>query len=550
MASRRTCVPAVVLALVCVIATGASGQIPPSAKSLLSKPLTAGTVALMVEHGSVPDVQIRLAEAVASNQPDVRAAAARVAFTLGLRGLAAPLAAALSNERVPWAAVEQHRALVNTGASEHDAAIFRAWELAGADRVSALALPYAGSRGPDAIAALERVRAAGAAIPVQAEYLVVASRGDARPIETLVAASLRDSHAQTLRAALAAAELARIPVGEDTILAGLDAARPAEIRVAMLWHVLGPARVPPRIQAAVEAFPATGGSTAASTDVFTTITLELANRLAGRAPRTDAAWQALLRAPHPDLGSWFLRPGTRSLLRVPEYETAALAAGTSSPLLPSGRGRGVLAPSQEPQTDSLRTAWGYPPGFVQSVFDATGCDVARAQRQGSGGGGGTLTLRSNGAVSNVALLDMGASRQCTDAVRALLITYVADPDALTAGSTQTVVIPFQPDFVACQNLDPVPATQQVGPNPPKKIRDVKPVYPQSAQADRRSGMVTMEVEIGQNGCIRRATVVRSSEQRFSWAAIRAVVGWGFTPVVVDGRATPVRMTVTTSFQLN
>lgn len=63
-------------------------------------------------------------------------------------------------------------------------------------------------------------------------------------------------------------------------------------------------------------------------------------------------------------------------------------------------------------------------------------------------------------------------------------------------------------------------------------------------------MVTMKVAIAPTGCIRRATVMRSSQPRFAWAAIQPVVGLGFTPVVVDGRAIAVQMTVTTSFKLN
>jgi outer membrane biosynthesis protein TonB len=189
---------------------------------------------------------------------------------------------------------------------------------------------------------------------------------------------------------------------------------------------------------------------------------------------------------------------------------------------------------------------------MQSVFDAAGCDSARASTRASGGGGGTLTFRPNGTVASVALLDMGASRECNTAVRALLATYVADQAEMNQSRQvppYATVIPFQPDFVGCQNGQ-TPASAMPGGTPPKKIKDVKPSFPASAQRDRVGGLTVLEVEISEAGCIRRLTVLRSQDERLAWASIRAVSGWLFTSMNVDGRPAPVRMTVTTNFTPN
>ena len=83
---------------------------------------------------------------------------------------------------------------------------------------------------------------------------------------------------------------------------------------------------------------------------------------------------------------------------------------------------------------------------------------------------------------------------------------------------------------------------------PRKIKDVKPVYPDDARAARIQGIVIMEVIIGQDGSVSDAQVIRSVPM-LDQAALEAVRQWGFTPTLLNGMPVSVIMTVTVNFSL-
>ena len=84
--------------------------------------------------------------------------------------------------------------------------------------------------------------------------------------------------------------------------------------------------------------------------------------------------------------------------------------------------------------------------------------------------------------------------------------------------------------------------------PPKKIKDVQPVYPTAAKSARIAGMVIIEATIGADGKVVDAKVLRSVPM-LDQAALDAVRQWEFTPTLLNGRAVPVVMTVTINFKL-
>jgi TonB family protein len=84
---------------------------------------------------------------------------------------------------------------------------------------------------------------------------------------------------------------------------------------------------------------------------------------------------------------------------------------------------------------------------------------------------------------------------------------------------------------------------------PKKIRDVRPVYPADAREAKVSGVVIMAATIDAEGNVTRVQVLRSVPM-LDQAAIAAVFQWKYTPTLVDGVPTPVQMTVTVNFQLD
>jgi len=82
--------------------------------------------------------------------------------------------------------------------------------------------------------------------------------------------------------------------------------------------------------------------------------------------------------------------------------------------------------------------------------------------------------------------------------------------------------------------------------PPKKIKDVPPVYPALAQTAHVSGAVTIEATIGTDGKVVDAKVVHSIPM-LDQAALDAVRQWEYLPTMLNGVPVPVLVTVTVNF---
>jgi TonB family protein len=105
---------------------------------------------------------------------------------------------------------------------------------------------------------------------------------------------------------------------------------------------------------------------------------------------------------------------------------------------------------------------------------------------------------------------------------------------------------------------PPPAPQPQMTKPPQLLRSVEPAFPPEAAAAKRSGHVTMEIEIGPAGTVSDAKVLSvevepaggatpSLVQGFGDAALAAVKQLTFSPAEVDGKPAPVRIQYTQHF---
>jgi TonB family protein len=83
---------------------------------------------------------------------------------------------------------------------------------------------------------------------------------------------------------------------------------------------------------------------------------------------------------------------------------------------------------------------------------------------------------------------------------------------------------------------------------PKKLRDVRPAYPDEARAANVTGIVIMEAVIDENGVPGGIRVLRGHPM-LDQAAIDAVQQWRYTPTLLNGAPVPVIMTVTINFSL-
>jgi protein TonB len=82
--------------------------------------------------------------------------------------------------------------------------------------------------------------------------------------------------------------------------------------------------------------------------------------------------------------------------------------------------------------------------------------------------------------------------------------------------------------------------------PPKKIKDVKPIYPVELTGAVVQGVVIIDATIGTDGLVREAKVRRSAPA-FDQAALAAVSQWVYTPGRLNGVPTDVTMTVSVVF---
>ncbi len=126
--------------------------------------------------------------------------------------------------------------------------------------------------------------------------------------------------------------------------------------------------------------------------------------------------------------------------------------------------------------------------------------------------------------------------------------------------------PAAPDAAKIAIEDKVTA-----PGEPKLIRQVRPVYPPEAKAEKVQGLILIDLVIGKDGAIKEAQVVASAptperlkelepkkgtpaategDRRLAEAALAAVKQWQYAPILKDGRLVEFKATVTVNFKLS
>jgi periplasmic protein TonB len=132
---------------------------------------------------------------------------------------------------------------------------------------------------------------------------------------------------------------------------------------------------------------------------------------------------------------------------------------------------------------------------------------------------------------------------------------VPEHDTIPAGGLEGVLegigvfemAPEPPPAMAPAPADPVRLGGDI--KPPVRIEYQMPDYPPIARANRVQGVVIIEAIIGVDGRVQDARILRSIPL-LDQAALEAVRAWEYTPTLLNGRPTPVIMTVTVRFTLN
>ena len=84
--------------------------------------------------------------------------------------------------------------------------------------------------------------------------------------------------------------------------------------------------------------------------------------------------------------------------------------------------------------------------------------------------------------------------------------------------------------------------------PPRKVYDVKAVYPAAAIEAQVQGVVIIECTVGTDGSVTDTNIVQSIPL-LDHAAVESVRQWRYTPTLLNGEPVPVIVTVTVSFTL-
>jgi TonB family protein len=98
-------------------------------------------------------------------------------------------------------------------------------------------------------------------------------------------------------------------------------------------------------------------------------------------------------------------------------------------------------------------------------------------------------------------------------------------------------------------LSQLRAAQMSGIKPPRKLKDVKPVYPARSLVAGDEGAVRVELRVGASGSVTDALVLWSKCPALDEAALKAARAWEYEKVLLNGQATPFRVTATVPFRL-
>jgi TonB family protein len=532
-------------------------------KSWLEKPLSPGSVAILVEHGADPDVQARWRAALKHEDPAVRAAAARAIYAAGQTGLLADVAAALTAETNAGAAREEARtfaALASTPVEAILLDVLKRWP----EHRHLIATLLGRANGPGAVAHLSTLKGDSEDRMVAHTLVRAATSGSEDALTRLAIVALREQDLEVWRAILNA-RADGVPLSDGMIASALGATN-AELRAITLWSLATQTdketRFPETIEQALAEAPAAeadGDATPKTIAGHAAFAAELLARARGRKPREDLRWagavaerKALLPGSLYDVASVLTRGEQRVLVDAER--------------LPPNIGDVAHAyrPLPAPDADATLslTLADYPPGYALDLARIAGCrpEVRQEFRV-------QLPFDRLGRPRGLASTSPDVSAGCAKVVRTLFASssLTTFPATRARGAMHTIAIRFLDarELDCSERLEKhIPGSRvrnggvvggavRVGGKiqEPRKVRDVKPLYPVLARRARIQGMVILEATINPCGYVRDLHVLRSIPG-LDASAIQAVSQWEYTPTLLDDVPVPVIMTVTVNYTLS
>ena len=151
-----------------------------------------------------------------------------------------------------------------------------------------------------------------------------------------------------------------------------------------------------------------------------------------------------------------------------------------------------------------------------------------------------IAYGDRGQVRSLQFASNTGSIACREAAQMLAVLEVA-PIAAAAPSerSDSIVTVFTQYVLECDGrLAPAATTLPLGDSgiiSPKKLRDVRPVYPNDLIAARVQGRVVIEATVERSGCVTRLSVVEPAHPALNVSALAAVAQWLFEPTLSTAR---------------
>jgi TonB family protein len=506
------------------------------------KPHGLGLLAARVSDDAAVE---RLRAGLRDPHPETRAAAVRVINVSGTGVLVPEVQDALAKESDPGAASEMIRFLAVLVRPELDADVLAAGRRLGAPVHRALADGLA-RRGAAAYVHLPALVALGLNEGAQETFHRLATATGA--FGPASAPILRERAARPWSSLLTSAREGRVPVETGLLVAALRSDSPA-MRAVTCWHVALETRSGPPSSQLMDVFPEPAPTDPdGSRDPEERRACEYARRALGRPARAG-----FVDPPAQPTALSALAPSDRDFdARVYELATAAEREAMRAIAGHSERFERLVARGR-PLVTQARTVSELPAGFVADALAATGCKLGETALVR----GGRVSYAADGRPRSVP--GFPGAKKCDEAARVLVASSLAPqgvpvrPDealTLLVPDRRSILLAPAPEPTLDGSSEPmaVGATRTL--REPRKIVNVNPEFPRSAREAGRGGQVVLEAVIARTGEITQVRVLESAGQDFDLSAVGAVGGWRYTPVLLDGRAVPVIMTVTVNFKLS
>jgi TonB family protein len=517
----------------------------------LARPISPGSVAMLVAHAGSPATVERLAQALAHQDPEVRAVAARVAFATKQAGLVAPLVKAMSLEQNPLAGAEIARAIALIGGRPADDALFE--QMARLDWRATLAwAELVGRTRPADL--LPRLETLADKVPVGA-LLALQAANDGSSVAAAFGTLTPDSpRARLYDEMMTVAGRHGDSLPWPVLAVGLQAggvSRRSVVRDLMRRRLLERAMPP-------EAAPALADLArriTADEDPWIVVALELGRRAQPDSGAPHPIEAAIVRIRPADLPDRPWRdPLLRTLSREEEWSLrAALGSSLAAREHWESPGRPVADTTANDPSAGSRSRLVRPltPGVLADVLAIAGCRARADQVLGY-----YVSYRPSGQPRTISTPIMigDASEECQQAATLLAALDVAPGDGpVAAERSDLVVIGLRPDDIECRRGSLTLSPRPTRPNgiivAPRKIRNVTPLYPAELIQRRVQGLVIVEAVISAEGCVTDAMVVRSANPGFNVSALVAVSQWRYEPTLLNGTPVPIVMTVTANYGL-